>query len=70
MDFEEIKQLVSQTKDRIILVENGKPVIVVMSFEDYKSLNNLSNVSKKESKHQVSEDNSEKKELTVDDLPF
>lgn len=38
MDLNEIKKFISSDKERIIVVENGKPVIVLLSFKDYKEL--------------------------------
>ena len=35
MEFEQIKQLVPQNGERYILVEDGKPKAVLVSFEDY-----------------------------------
>jgi prevent-host-death family protein len=58
MDFEELKNLIQQEGGKIIVVENGKPVMVVLSFEDFKARND-----KKEP-----QDNEE--ELTIDDLPL
>ncbi|MDI6882996.1 MAG: hypothetical protein QMC93_00770 [Patescibacteria group bacterium] len=35
MNFNEIKQLISSSRERVIIVEDGKPVMVLLSFEDY-----------------------------------
>lgn len=35
MDFERIKNLVKRNGDKLILVENGEPEAVVMSFAEY-----------------------------------
>ena len=35
MEFEQIKQLVPQNGERYILIEDGKPKAVLISFEDY-----------------------------------
>ncbi len=37
MDFNEIKNLIQEEGGKIIVVENGKPVMVVLSFEDFKA---------------------------------
>ena len=58
MDFNEIKNLIQQEGGKIIVVENGKPVMVVLSFEDFKARN-------KKVEPQSSEE-----ELTIDDLPL
>lgn len=38
MDFSEIKKFVIERGDRFIMVENGKPAVVLMSFSDYAGL--------------------------------
>ncbi len=38
MDLEEIKNLMKLDKGKFIIVEEGKPVLVVVSFEDYKKM--------------------------------
>lgn len=69
MDFDDIKQLINSDNERIIIIENGEPVAVLVSFDEYKK-----NFRKKTPAYQVKEatENKEetKKELTIDDLPF
>jgi PHD/YefM family antitoxin component YafN of YafNO toxin-antitoxin module len=36
MDFDDIRQFISADGERVILVEDGKPTIVLMSFDSYK----------------------------------
>ena len=36
MSFEEIKQLINGESGKLIIVEEGRPVAVVMNFEEYK----------------------------------
>lgn len=57
MDFNELKNLIQQEGGKIIVVENGKPVLVVLSFEDFKA----------RSKKVEPQDD---EELTIDDLPL
>jgi len=38
MDLEKIKNLVKQNGDKFILIENGEPEIVMMSFHEYQKL--------------------------------
>ncbi|NQU83012.1 MAG: type II toxin-antitoxin system Phd/YefM family antitoxin [Parcubacteria group bacterium] len=38
MDLNEIKNFVNSDGERIILVENGNPTMVVMSYKEYKKL--------------------------------
>ena len=39
MDIEDIKQFIPRKGERIILMEKGKPIFVLISFDDYKELN-------------------------------
>lgn len=36
MDLEEIKQLIEKEGGKIIIVENNKPVLIVLPYEEYK----------------------------------
>jgi len=63
MDFNDISQFISTDNEKVILVEDGKPTIVLMSFDTYKKGFNLKENKKKD----VSR---EKDELKVEDLPF
>ena len=67
MDFNEIKNLIQQEGGKIIMVENGKPVLVVLSFEDFKSRN-----KKEIQPAAVNAPPPEfpDEELTIDDLPL
>ena len=38
MDFSKIKNLVKQNGDKFIMIENGEPEIVMMSFREYEKL--------------------------------
>lgn len=38
MNLEEIKNLMKLDKGKFIIVEEGKPILVVVSFEDYKKM--------------------------------
>lgn len=40
MDLSQIKNFVKQNGDKFILMENGEPEIVVMSFREYERLTN------------------------------
>jgi len=70
MDFDEIKQFINSNKERVIIVENGKPVVVLISFDEYKKRfkdskeeNEIETIPKEEKENT-------KKELTIEDLPF
>jgi hypothetical protein len=45
MNFDDLKQLIINSGERLILVENGKPCCVVLSFADYRKLANQENSS-------------------------
>jgi PHD/YefM family antitoxin component YafN of YafNO toxin-antitoxin module len=71
MDIKELKEIIEKEKGKIIIVENGKPVIIAMSFEEY--------MSKKEEeseekiipfKKEESELPGGEEELKIEDLPF
>jgi PHD/YefM family antitoxin component YafN of YafNO toxin-antitoxin module len=63
MDFDEIRQLISADGEKVILVENGKPPIVLMSLDAYKKRFDF----KEEEKENISK---KKDDLKVEDLPF
>lgn len=42
MDFEEIKNLIAADGGKFIIVENGKPMMVIIGFEEYKKKVNYS----------------------------
>ena len=78
MDFEQIKQLVPQNGERYILVEDGKPKAVLISFEDYQKnfkqtvINSIDNVAPAVEPPQLTPQtaNIPRSELTLEDLPF
>jgi len=75
MNISEIRQLIENEKGKIIIIEDGEPVMVVMSFEEY-----LERVQKEKSGKLFSSHNEEKEQkvpaeleeedLKVEDLPF
>lgn len=58
MDLNEIKSLLGNGGGKIVIVEDGKPTLVILSYEEYKGGNVASLVA------------NAKEELTVDDLPL
>ncbi len=38
MDLEEIKNLIQTDGGKFIIIENGKPVLVLMNFNEYKKI--------------------------------
>ena len=69
MDFNEIKNLIQQEGGKIIIVENGKPVMVVLSFEDFKA-RNKKGVAQILPEEPQNIDGNNEEELTIDDLPL
>lgn len=61
MNFDELKDIIQRDGAKIIIVENDKPQLVVMSFEEYK---------KKRGEPAQKSDEREREELTIDDLPI
>ena len=66
MDLNEIKKLIEEEGGKIIIVENGEPVMVVTSFADYTK--NKTKPEKKLQKPMPKELAEE--DLKIDDLPF
>lgn len=67
MDFKEIKNILNSGENKIIVIENGKPLMVIMKFEDYKKKFNQSALE--ETENDLPEELTEEP-LKVDDLPF
>jgi hypothetical protein len=66
MDLNEIKKIIEEEGCKIIVVEQGQPVMVITSFEDHKK-----NKEKKEKKVQpVLPEEVEGEDLKIEDLPF
>jgi len=70
MDFEEIKKIIEADGGKFIIIENGEPVMVITSFEEYKKkvLGSKEDQPKKERKPLPEELKEE--ELKVEDLPL
>lgn len=75
--WNEIKKILQNIGGRCIIIENNKPSYVVSTFEDYQSLVNNSDKElekvNKEISASVSEesaDDTEKKEIKIENLPF
>jgi len=68
MDLEELKRILKKDKGKIIIVENGKPIMVVLLYEDLAGQNN-----QEEATEPLLEEEETKPvpgELTIDDLPL
>lgn len=78
MDFQELKDIIQRDGGKIIIVENDKPQLVVMSFEEYKAkIKGQPAQSPKgtvagppESSEARFGGEREREELTIDDLPL
>ena len=68
MELNELKKIIKTSKDKVVIVENGKPLFVFTLFED-KSLENNEKVAEPEKNERI-EDKDSEKELTLEDLPF
>jgi len=75
MNLSEIKKLIEDDGGKIIIVENGEPVMVITSFDDYKK-KKLEPALKKaaspllEAGEPRPEDSRQEEELKIEDLPF
>jgi len=67
MDLNEIKQLIESDGGKFIIVENGKPLMVITSFEEYKKkfINKENNPVKKPIPKELQDG-----ELKLEDLPL
>ena len=68
MDLNEIKKLIEDEGGKIIIVENGQPVMVITSFKDYQNKAKSQKPEKKAEKPIAQE--LEEDELRIEDLPF
>ncbi|MDO8633626.1 MAG: type II toxin-antitoxin system prevent-host-death family antitoxin [bacterium] len=69
MDLNEIKELLGNGGGKIVVVENGKPTMVILSYAEYKSANAGTQALKSENEPSNFESQASE-ELTVDDLPL
>ncbi len=68
MDINEIKNLIEIDGGKFIIVENGKPVMVVVSFEEYKK--KIKNSTAVLQKTNIIPKELESEELKLKDLPL
>ena len=68
MEIDDIKQFIPEDGEKIILMENGKPVVVLMSFNTYKKEFKSAKQDKIDNNGEISPER--RKELTIEDLPF
>ena len=66
MNLDEIKKIIEEDGGKIIIVEQGKPIMVITSFEEYSKKK-----AKPEKKAEVSAPQEiPEDELKIEDLPF
>jgi len=75
MDFQELKDIIQRDGGKVIIVENDTPQFVVMSFEEYKKKMSFASsrvepVQKNDDLSVAQEQEREREELTIDDLPL
>lgn len=74
MDLNEVKKLINGRGERVILMEDGNPTMVLLSYEDYKRISNGENTQTdlfNEPKESVDESHGNtENDLTLEDLPF
>lgn len=74
MDFEIIKKLLKKEKTRLVIIEDGRPTMVILPIEEYLGMETSSNPGLQQEKILLPEESNEKKEekrgLTIDDLPL
>jgi len=68
MEIEDIKQFIPNDGEKIILMEKGKPVVVLMSFNTYQKEFKSIKPEKTYNNGRINQEM--RKELTIDDLPF
>lgn len=64
MDFTELKKIIDSKESKVVIIENGKPVMVVIGYEDYRK-----KFSKEEKEREVPKELIDEP-LKVEDLPF
>ncbi|MDO8470415.1 MAG: hypothetical protein Q7S63_00350 [bacterium] len=65
MDLKELKELI-KNGGKVVVVENDKPVFVVVSYEDFKG----APVPKQAATSVLADEEFSDEELTLDDLPL
>ncbi len=70
MDLNEIKKLIEEDGGKIIIMENGEPVMVVTSFADYRKGRAKPEHKPKEKDQKPLPPELSSEELKIEDLPF
>jgi prevent-host-death family protein len=69
MDLQELKRILQKDKGKIIIVENGKPLMVVIPYEDFAGQNNQEEIAEVLGNEEEIGPTGPG-ELTIDDLPL
>jgi prevent-host-death family protein len=70
MDLNEIKKIIEEDGGKIIIVENGEPVMVVTSYAEYKKGRSKPEPKAKEKSLKPLPPELSAEELKIEDLPF
>jgi len=70
VDLNEIKKLIEEDGAKLIIVENGEPVMVITSFSDYKKGKAKSESKPKQNAPKPVPEELNNEELKIEDLPF
>lgn len=80
MDFNQIKRMLEKEDVKIIIVENGQPLMVISRYRDYQQLDldkkarEIDNIAKKsretQSTETITREEMPLEELRVEDLPL
>jgi PHD/YefM family antitoxin component YafN of YafNO toxin-antitoxin module len=68
MDLNEIKEIIETDGGKLIIIEQGRPIMVVCSFEEYKKKLKL-NPNPNSLNSPAPSKESSKEELKIEDLP-
>lgn len=69
MDLNEIKELLGNAPGKVVIVENGKPTVIILSYEEWRKTTSSSGSSRRFEEAPPLESEPQG-ELTVDDLPL
>lgn len=69
MTLDEIKEIIQKSGGKFIIVENGKPEMVIMSFEDFKK-NFTAPATSTPPPQKETPQELEEEPLKIEDLPF
>ncbi len=68
MNFLEIKKFLKKEGGKVLILENGEPFMVVMSYQEYQGLKDINQKSSEKETFRQQKEKSQR--LTLDDLPI